>query len=283
MELRRRWERDAFTIAELLIAAAITVVIVVLLGSMFSSLASTSGKANARSDAFRDARAAIHMMERDFSKLVVARPGGTSTAAFFAIDTDAAGGTSAAVRQLEALVSAKNQPLAAAGAPTPAPGDVCAVRYYCGWDATAHAYTLKRFFRDSANTASVLQSTFAANQYIDVGNLYCANVANCTLAPTADEPLASYVWSLRVTAYDSSGNIINPMTDSVGYQTTTAQFICDPSKTSTTPLPATIEISFKAMSPSAARTVIAATNNAAVWMAGDNKTLFQPIWSCTTD
>jgi len=56
-----------FTLVEVLIAAVITVVIVVMLGLMLGSLMSSASHASQRVDAFRDARAALQMMERDFS------------------------------------------------------------------------------------------------------------------------------------------------------------------------------------------------------------------------
>src|SRR4029077_6594974 len=59
-----------FTLVELLIAAVITVVIVVMLGLMLGSLMSSASHASQRIDAFRDARAALQMMERDLSNLV---------------------------------------------------------------------------------------------------------------------------------------------------------------------------------------------------------------------
>jgi type II secretory pathway pseudopilin PulG len=253
---------SGFTIAELLVAASVSILVVALLGTMFSSLTRVASRGSATIDAFRDARSAIQLMKRDLSSIVVARPSGSPVAAYFVIDTDNAGALGAAVRQIDALVSSKNQP---AGVPTPTPGDVCAVRYYCGWDTNGRTYTLKRFFRDSKSTAQAFQSTYPT--YLDLTTLYKQSA-------TADEALAAYAWSLRVTAYDSSGNIITPMTDPSGYQTTTAQYICDPSVASTNALPATIEISFKAMSPAAGRTVVAETvNNASaynIWMAGDN-------------
>src|SRR5438067_11342993 len=59
-----------FTLVELLIAAAITVVIVVMLGLMLGSLMSSASHASQRVDAFRDARAALQVMERDLRNLV---------------------------------------------------------------------------------------------------------------------------------------------------------------------------------------------------------------------
>src|SRR4051794_28185218 len=70
----KRATPKGFTILELLIAAAVTVVIVVMLGTMFGSLASTASRANQRTDTFRDARAALQMMARDFSNLVQVQP-----------------------------------------------------------------------------------------------------------------------------------------------------------------------------------------------------------------
>src|SRR5438067_12300438 len=60
----------AFTMAELLIATGITAIIVVLFGTMLGSLLNTASRANQRIDAFREARAALQMMERDLSNLV---------------------------------------------------------------------------------------------------------------------------------------------------------------------------------------------------------------------
>src|SRR5947208_15706434 len=60
----------ALTLAELLIATGITAIIVVLFGTMLGSLLNTASRANQRIDAFREARAALQMIERDFSNLV---------------------------------------------------------------------------------------------------------------------------------------------------------------------------------------------------------------------
>src|SRR3954465_5230320 len=66
----KRTAQQAFTIVELLIAATITVLIVVMLGTMFGSLTSTASRANQRTDTFRDARAALQMISRDLTNLV---------------------------------------------------------------------------------------------------------------------------------------------------------------------------------------------------------------------
>ena len=146
-----------FTIVELLVAAAITVLIVVMLGTMFGSLINTTSRSNQRIDAFRDARAALQMMARDLSGLVRNQRDATGTpitrpAAYLALDniySDPASGN----QQIFALIATKNS----------GPGDVCAVGYYCRWDDQGgYNYSLRRFFRNSTATfprSQVLQPT----------------------------------------------------------------------------------------------------------------------------
>src|SRR6266436_1578013 len=144
-----------FTLVELLIATGITVAIVLMLGWMLSSLMSTASHATQRVDAFRDARAALQVMQRDLRNLVRTQwttptQPQTLPTAYFALDNRYADPSTASNQnqQLYALVSAKT---------TASSGDVCAVGYYCRWDDQLHAYTLRRFFRDSAATFTVMQ------------------------------------------------------------------------------------------------------------------------------
>ena len=252
MRSRSRKARG-FTLVELLVAAAITTIIIVFLGTMLVSVMNTSSRASNRTDAFRDARAALQMMQRDFAGLVKAQ-----AATYFQIDTDLAGPD---VRQLYGLIGAKNRPT---GVPPEVAGDICAVRYYCSWDG--RAYNLHRYFRNSALTIATIQSKLSAGAlaHSDAGDLYYPTDA-------ADEAVAAFAFNLRVTAYDATGMVINKTADSNGRDTTAAPYICDPPN-STTPLPAAIEISFKAISPVAARTVISTTSGRAdayeVWKAG---------------
>src|SRR5436190_14827749 len=178
-----------FTLVELLIAAAITVVIVVMLGLMLGSLMSSASHASQRVDAFRDARAALQMMERDLSNLVRAQWNiqtspvptpvpvpVTRPAAYFALDkrwqdaandpySDPANGN--ANRQLFGLIATKSS----------APGDMCAVGYYCRWDTQIRAYTLRRFFVDATATFNVFKSAaVAAANYASDADLYAPSV-----------------------------------------------------------------------------------------------------------
>jgi type II secretory pathway pseudopilin PulG len=260
-----------FTLAELLIATGITVIIVVMLGLMLTSLLSTASHATERVDSFRDARAALQMIERDLRNLVrtqwspdpftnptplpcqassVSTTATTLPAAYFALDSryaDPAGPPiplpdhTSGNGQLYALIASNT---------TASQGDVSAVGYYCRWDDQLHAYTLRRFFRSSGDTLAILQG---AGSYAADSLLY---------APSdSDAVLAAYVWNLTITVYDVTGN-----------RYTTYPCICDAAATTPNALPAAIEISFNAMSPQAARTVMAVTGNNTtaynVWMAG---------------
>jgi type II secretory pathway pseudopilin PulG len=252
----------AFTLVELLIATGITVVIVVLLGAMLGSLMNTAARANQRIDAFREARAALQIIERDLRNLVPPQwdirtsPIPTPTpipitraAAYFALDNvwqdpnDPYSANNGSLnRQIFALIARKD-----AGSSTS--GDLCAVGYYCRWD-TNH-YVLCRYFRGSATTFAAIQSFVGT--YVPVTTLYTPS--------STDEVLAAYVWNLNVTLYDATGAVIN------GYP-----YICDPPATPPTPnpMPVAIEISFNAMSPQAARTVMSVSSSPADWMTMNN-------------
>jgi type II secretory pathway pseudopilin PulG len=244
-----------FTIVELLVASAITLGIVVLLGVIFGSITKTSSRANQRTDAFRDARAALQIIARDLGDLVPNQRDASGTAitlpaAYFVCTTggsttdpkniypDPADGN----QQLYALVAAKNS----------GSGDVCSVGYYCRWDDQHYNYSLRRFFRDSTQTYTTLSSL---SGYAKDSNLYFPDPLGTTGTSLKDELVAANIWNLKITAYDKTGAAI-----------TAFPYECDPGAGTSNPLPATLEISFKAMSPEAARTVISSKATADVWM-----------------
>lgn len=258
---RKRRSRAAFTLVELLIATGITVAMVLMLGLMLGSLMSSASHATERVDAFRDARAALQVMERDLRNLVrtqwnpdpfaspacpTATPGTaqpvTLLAAYFVLKDIYADPATAGIpnQQLYALVAAKT---------TASSGDVCAVGYYCQWDNQLHAYSLRRFFRDSAATFAVMQ---AAGSYAADSVLYVPGAS--------DAIMAAYVWNFKVTMYDACGAVIIPP----------YPYICDPLASTPNPRPipppAAIEISFNAMSPQAARTVMSVSSSPNDWM-----------------
>ena len=248
-----------FTLVELLIAAAITVIIVVMLGLMMGSLMSSAARASQRVDAFRDARAALQMMERDFANLIQTQwqpdpfasptptPGTlqplTRPLPYLALKNIA--DPTAANQEIYGVISARNT----------GPGDVCLVGYYCSWDG--RAYSLRRFYRDSAASYAVLSSSPSPLPlpspvtYILDSDLYKPNPSPSP--GPEDDVLARYVWNLRIAAYDANGNVLS------------YPYTCDTSAVSATRPPAAIEISFNAMSPQAARTVMSVSSSPADW------------------
>jgi type II secretory pathway pseudopilin PulG len=252
-----------FTLVELLIATAITVAMVLMLGLMLGSLMGSASHATQRVDAFRDARAALQMIERDLRNLVrtqwnpdpFTNPPPASTqpvtkpAAYFAVDKvwqdpndPYTADETIPNHQLFGLI---------ADQATPSSGDVCAVGYYCHWDNQLHAYSLRRFFRNAADTLVLIQG--GGGGYLSASHLYTPSPSN-----PPDPVLAAYVWNFKITMYDASGTVIN-----------TYPYICDPSPTTPKALPAAIEISFNAMSPQAARTVMSVTSDPGLWMNMD--------------
>ncbi len=253
---RQRTAQRGFTIVELLIAATITVLIVVLLGTMFGSLVSTTSRANQRTDSFRDARAALQMISRDLTNLVhpqwepdpfsvpaptvVPQPV-TRPAAHLALKNiyqDPGTGN----QQVYALIAAKNG----------GNGDVCSVGYYCRWNDQGYGYSLRRFFRDSSTTYTTLFNTAS---FVSETVLYTPDALGTQPSAMRDDILAQHVWNLKITAYDASGNVMN-----------TYPYVCDSSAASSTQLPTALEISFLSMSPEAARTVISVKADSSVWM-----------------
>jgi type II secretory pathway pseudopilin PulG len=256
---------SAFTLVELLIATGITVAMVLMLGLMLGSLMGSASHTTARVDAFRDARAALQMIERDLRNLVRTQwnpdpftsptptPGTvqplTRPLAYFALKNIY--DPTAANQEIYGVISAKNS----------GSGDVCFVGYYCSWDG--RAYSLRRFFRDSAAAYTVLSSPSpmpSPSTYIADSDLYKPNPSP---SPSpADDVLAQYVWNLRITAYDVSGNALS-------YPRVCDQAAAPPIGAAPIMPPAALEISFNAMSPQAARAVMSVTSDPSVWMNMD--------------
>lgn len=241
----------AFTLVELLITAAITVLIVVMLGWMLASVLNAASRISNRTDAFRDSRAALQLIERDFSNLVRTRwdPNAvpvpspvTRPMAFLAL-TNIYSDPAVGNQQLFGLVSTR----------TNGNGDICSVGYYCAWDGKA--YSLRRFFRGPAATFSALSSPGLS--YVSESVLFQPNPPPGP-APT-DDILARYVWGMVVKAYDDSGNALP-------YPLISDGSVSNQTRPQGYRVPSAIEISFKAMSPQAARTVTSVTSNPSDWI-----------------
>jgi type II secretory pathway pseudopilin PulG len=161
-----------FTIAELLIAIVVTLILVGILFRVFAAAASQWQTADQRIDTFRDARAALQIISRDLSRADV-------------------NGNSQMITLSDLFTVAPNPQFSKeAYAITPitntGKSDLCTVGYYCSYDATTKAYSLKRLFKGSDATYTSLAT--ATPNFVTIFQKD---------TPTADEIAAAYVWDLQ--------------------------------------------------------------------------------------
>ena len=125
----------------MLIAIAVTLILVGILFRVFAAAASQWQAADQRIDTFRDARAALQIMTRDLSRADI--------------------NGNAQMLTLSDIYTVPTPPFAKeAYAITPIPNtgksDLCTVGYYCAYDNTTKAYSLKRLFKGSDATYTSL-------------------------------------------------------------------------------------------------------------------------------
>ena len=228
---------------------------VLMLGLDVGLVDGHASHATPRVDAFRDARAALQMIERDLRNLVrdSVEPGsfhqpGTSALCSFGISTTRVTLPAAYFALKNIYAGSCNRPESQSAAVCPgrlrktagSSGDVCAVGYYCRWDTQLHAYTSPAFFSGQRR-----------HVYCDAGRREAMRQTPFYTLPGASDPvLAAYVWNFKITLYDAAGTVITHLSmhlRSIGYN-------------SHIMLPAAIEISFNAMSPQAAQAVISVTS-----------------------
>lgn len=186
MQRALRSAHSAFTLTELLVAIAITALIVVLLSTVFTAAGKQWQSSDQRIDSFRDARAALRIIERDLSRANT--NGAAQMLTLSDIDTSGAFAKEA---------------FAVTPIPNSGKSDLCAVGFYCVWDATSKTYSLKRLFRDSDTTTTSL-----AKASPDFTALF-------TKAASNEEELASCAWDLRFapgTQADPETPTTNPST-----------------------------------------------------------------------
>lgn len=230
-------QTEAFTLIEMLVAVTITILIVVMLGTIFGAVTNGSLRANQRIDSFRDARSALNTIRRDITNLVRA----TSTT-YFALSDQYSDPNTFSVKNRQVYGLTAVPPSTFTGAISSGLGDLCAVGYYCRWDSTKHCYTLCRYFSGSTATTATLK---ANGPGVSLATLY---------APaTSDEIMAVYIWNLQITIYKADGTIDTTYPAAVG-------------GSNTGQLPAAIEISFDAISPEAAQTMLSVSSAPNDWM-----------------
>lgn len=251
-----------FTLVELLVAIAIVVFLVAILAQIIGSAQAIWRNSEARTDAFRDARAAIELMSRDLAlALTNDRAPGLSLTNLYSQGNDSTAGPQHN-QQVYALIPMQNTGDPAPSG-TPVRSDICAIGFYCSWDATRHAYVLRKHVLLSNATFGRLQTALGSPTPtpspspsptpapVPVNASLVFNPSNPAVAPAEDEDVAAYVWDLKVVPYEmNNGTLAANNTYPVTYNATLPQFV---------------EITFKAFSPQAARTLEAQGIAPGVW------------------
>jgi type II secretory pathway pseudopilin PulG len=179
-------EPAGFTLTELLVAVAISIVIILILGQVFSSATAMWQVSDQRIDAFRDARAALQLMAQDLGR---ANVNGNPT--MLRLAQYSSDGSYAS--EADAVTPVKN----------PGKSDLCTVEYYLVWNASGstNTFSLVRRFKNSDDTVGYL-----ANSSLDFNTIYDRNKGS-------EETLAAPVWDLEFRPGENA-NIVTPSTDS---------------------------------------------------------------------
>lgn len=241
--------RAAFTLMELMVAMAVTSLLVILMLQIFNSGTAAWQSNEERLDTFREARAALQIMGRDFSTL---SPAPSADEQFPVLMLDWHRDTppeDRVNREIYGLVTTRNKGI----------GDLCAVGYYCEWDGK-NKFVLKRQFSDSDNTFDRLKQVLTANATTPqsprmIFETLFARIPGDPRKPTnvqSIQVLASHVWDLQVDMPDP----LNPER-MVPWTTAPGSFNRN--------LPPWVEIRFKALGTNAARKIPDATVGREDW------------------
>lgn len=216
--------RRAFTLLELLVAMSVLAVLMLILMRMFGEVSTLWQTSEKRTDAFREARAALEMMAADLGPTLRQAPMPTLVLDnVFKPSGDDAG------------LAHNQQVFALASRPNDGSSDVCTVGYYCRWDDARSGYVLMRHFRDSDQTFAAIeaeglnpQAKFAPDAFYHPGS---------TKPGEEDEEIAAFVFDLKITP------IPHPGADAETY----------PHIYNQNELPVALDVSCKAISPLAIR------------------------------
>ena len=245
MKRRTQLRHEAFTLVEMLVATAIVVFLVVVLSQILSTTQEIWRTSEARTDPFCDARAALELMARE---LALATPNDKAPVLALQNICPAQSGDADGPnhnQQVYALLPTKNvDPNNSAINKS----DLCAVGFYCTWDNAKHTYILRRHFLPSDAAFSRMQAAGLPATVAPATSVYAPSVPATT--PAEDEDVAAYVWDFKVIPYEYAGSLNAVATYPITYNATLPQFL---------------EISFKAISPQAARKLAAQEVGTNIW------------------
>lgn len=174
--------KKAFTLIELLISMAILALLMALLFQIFELAMRTWQSAEQRTESFREARAALHIISRDLRNTLRGNDKVTSL-----ILDDLSPNPVQPNEEVYALTTVKRNS---------GQSDVCAVGFYCYWDENVGAFNLKRYFLNSDDTFKNLG-----------GGKTLFKPFPAARDTETDSTLAAFVWDFRVTGIETNGNI----------------------------------------------------------------------------
>ena len=253
----------AFTLVEMIVAIGVTSLIIVAMMRLFMDETSLWQRYDQKLDTFREARAAMQMMARDFSGLrpessaVSGSTDPTQRFPMLALVANPEGKPEDQVNQeIYGLPSVRNK----------GSNDICAVGYYCTWSDAKNAFILQRQFTDSSTTFGLLTNALDVNKPTfgaEAFGIIFTRDAKKNTGLTIDT-LATYIWDLKV---------VTPETGTPPMQLNWPQGYFDRE------LPPWVEVSFKALGVNAARKIAGTAVTRDTWFKTDStlyRNLIQP-------
>jgi prepilin-type N-terminal cleavage/methylation domain-containing protein len=238
----------AFTLVELLVAMSVTSLIVVGMLRLFMDGSVLWQRQNEKLDTFREARAALQVMARDFAGVRPAA-GAPSDFPVLALEHHPEAEEEDKVNhELYALSAIRNQ----------GRSDLCAIGYFCAWDAGKNAFILRRQCTESTTTFALLKQALPAGSPM-LGPQPMQTVFARPLAGEVQsvDDLASYIWDVKV-EIPEGGTPAAPIP------------VPWPQGRFNRELPSWIEVRFKALGASAARKIAGSAVTRETWFQPDS-------------
>lgn len=155
-DLRPPTPGRAFTLIELMVAAGITTLLILGMTGIFDQAMKAWRLSSRRGDAEREVRAALAMIQRDFSSLIV-----QTEIPIYRVNNSGNAGFINPSRSPDYSGSVASFFLTAPGNRAGSGGDVLGVGYYVAWDTNTKSFNLYRYLRNASNQLASLTNFLA--------------------------------------------------------------------------------------------------------------------------